>query len=76
VFSARPFQLVEGVRYRDETWFSEVVMGEPKGAGGECDMPYFHRYVLQGVVDALEVLVNHWDSEIGLESWTAPAPSA
>jgi len=61
------------VRDQNEMWVEKVLGGRPKDAGGEYYLPHFHRYALQGVVDVLEVLVDHWDKEIGWESW---APSA
>jgi len=48
----------------------------PNDASGEYCLPHFHRFALQGVVEVLEVLADHWDEEISWESWTNPTMSA
>ena len=62
------------VRDRDVSWVDEVVKKAPKDAGKEYYLPYFHRFALEGVLQALQVLESHWNGEIGWESWTASAP--
>jgi len=42
-----------------------------EGKGGEYYLPYFHHFALQGVVDVLEILEEHWNGDIGWESWVA-----
>ena len=63
------------VRDRNVVWGREVVDNAPENAGKEYYLPYFHRFALEGVLQALQVLEKHWNGEIGWESWTAPAPS-
>jgi len=60
---------------RQSVWTREVLDGEPEGADGKYFLPHFHRFALQGVVDVLQVLEDHWDGEIGWESWTAELSS-
>ena len=62
------------VRDRFMVWSREVVENQPGGAKGEYYLPHFHCFALEGVVNALEVLANHWDKEISWESWTGPTP--
>jgi len=64
------------VRDRDLKWSKEVLCGAPKNAGRDYYLPHFHRFALEGVADALEVLSNHWDKEIGWESWARLEPSS
>ena len=64
------------VQFRDRAWVNEVVTSAPKDAGAEYYLPHFHRFALEGVLGALQVLAKHWNGEIGWESWTASAPSA
>ena len=64
------------VRHRNEEWMDQVVEKAPGNAGKEYYLPYFHRFALQGVLQALKVLEKYWNGEIGWESWTPPAPSA
>ena len=76
----RLFRLVlldwwKGVRDCIETWDEEVLRNKPKNADGEYYLPHFHRFALKGVLDVLQVLARHWDGDISLRSWTAPAPS-
>ena len=61
------------IQNQNMIWSRKVLVSKPKDADGKYYLPHFHRYALQGVVDVLEVLVDHWDKEIGWESW---APSA
>ena len=63
------------VRDRDLLWMDEVVTNAPKNAGKEYYLLYFHRYALEGVLEALQVLEKRWNEEIGWESWTASVPS-
>ena len=63
------------VQYRNKVWGNEVIDNAPENAGKEYYLPYFHRFALEGVLQALQVLEKHWNGEIGWESWTAPAPS-
>lgn len=63
------------VRDRDLRWSKEVLRGAPKNAGRDYYLPHFHHFALEGVADALEVLLNHWDKEIGQESWARLEPS-
>ena len=56
-------------------WGKEVLNNAPEGAGEEYYLPHFHLFALQGVVDVLEVISEHWDGEIGWESWTGPVES-
>jgi len=65
----------EKVTQRRSVWIDEVLDNEPDNAGQEYFLPYFHRFALQGVVDVLQVLANHWDGEISWESWNGPASS-
>ena len=65
----------EKVQERRKVWLSVVLRDEPENADREYFLPYFHRFALQGVVDVLQVLANHWDGEIGWESWKGPASS-
>lgn len=67
------WQKVQG---RVGVWIREVLMKAPKGAGEEYYLPHFHLFALQGVVDVLEVMSEHWNGEIGWDSWTAPVASA
>jgi hypothetical protein len=73
----RPMLLDWWWKVRDQyvRWSREVLRGAPKDADGGYYLPHFHRFALQGVVDVLQVLVDHWDGEVSWESWTAPAPS-
>ena len=64
------------VRDRNVVWMNEVMVNAPENAGKEYYLPFFHRFALEGVLEALQVLVKHWNGEIGLESWTASTPSA
>ena len=61
---------------RNITWANKVLHRAPKDAGQEYYLPHFHRFALEGVADVLEVLSNHWNDEIGWESWAAPKPSS
>ena len=63
------------VRDRNKAWMDEVVDNAPENAGKEYYLPYFHRFALEGVLQALQVLAKHWNGEIEWESWTAPAPA-
>jgi len=65
----------EKVQERRKVWRSVVLRNKPQNAGEEYFLPYFHRFALQGVVDVLQVLANHWDGEIGWESWKGSASS-
>jgi len=61
------------VRDRNRKWSKEVLRGAPKNVGRDYYPPHFHRFALEGVADALEVLLNHWDEEmIGWKSWAGP----
>jgi len=60
------------VRDRNRKWSKEVLARAPGNAGREYYLPHFHRFALEGVADILEVLSNHWDKEIGWESWAGP----
>ena len=60
------------VRDKILSW-RDVVMRAPENAGEEYFLPHFHRAALQGVVDLLEVMLEHWNGEIGWESWTGPS---
>ena len=60
------------VRDKILSW-PDVVMRAPENAGEEYFLPHFHRAALQGVVDLLEVMLEHWNGEIGWESWTGPS---
>ena len=51
----------------------DVVMRAPENAGEEYFLPHFHRAALQGVVDILEAMLEHWNGEISWESWTGPS---
>ena len=62
------------VRNRDAEWTMEILSGAPVDAGREYYLPHFHRFALEGVADVLEVLLDHWNKEIGWESWAAPEP--
>jgi len=64
-----------GVWDRCVLWARGVLHGKPDDASGEYYLPHSHRFALEGVVIALEVLTNHWDGEIGWESWTGPTTS-
>jgi len=68
------FEWWEKLRVKERAWAKEVLLGEPANADGEYYLPHFHRFALQGVVDVLEVLAEHWDGEISWESWTAAGP--
>ena len=63
------------VQNRHRVWKREVLNNAPNNAGKEYYLPYFHRFALEGVLEALQVLAKHWNGEIGWESWTAPAPA-
>lgn len=52
-----------------------VLDSAPEDADGEYHLLHFHCFALQGFVDVLEVLENHWEGEINWESWTSPASS-
>ena len=60
------------VRDKILSW-RDVVMRAPENAGEEYFLPHFHHAALQGVVDLLEVMLEHWNGEIGWESWTGPS---
>ena len=60
------------VRDKILSW-RDVVMRAPENAGEEYFLPHFHRAALQGVVDLLEAMLEHWNGEIGWESWTGPS---
>ena len=62
------------VRDRSATWFVKVQRDAPENVGREYYLPHFHRFALEGVADVLEVLSDHWNKEIGWESWSAPEP--
>ena len=64
------------VQDRSRKWSKEVLCGAPKNAGRDYYLPHFHRFALEGVADVLEVLSNHWDEEIGRESWAEAEPSS
>ena len=61
------------VQDRPRVWGCEVLAKAPEGAGEEYYLPHFHLFALQGVVDVLEVMSEHWNGEIGWKSWVAPA---
>ena len=63
------------VRDRTTTWSRKVLRDAPDNADGKYYLPHFHRFALEGVVDVLQVLANHWDSEIDWESWTGSTTS-
>ena len=76
---ARRFQPVltdwwKKVRDRSEMWSRRVLRGAPNNAGGEYYLPHFHSFALEGAVDVLQVLADHWNGDISWESWTRPAP--
>ena len=60
------------VEEQGEMWVDEVLENEPENAGQEYFLPCFHRFALQGVVDVLQVLAEHWDGEISWENWKGP----
>jgi len=60
------------IRDKGKDWIEGTVDRAPKGAGEEYYLPRFHQSALQGVVDILEVMLKHWNGEIGWESWTGP----
>ena len=60
------------VRDKILSW-RDVVMRAPENAGEEYFLPHFHRAALQGVVDLLEAMLEHWNGEISWESWTGPS---
>jgi len=64
------------VRDRNRKWSKEVLRGAPENASRDYYLPHFHRFALEGVADILEVLSDHWDKEIGWESWAGPEPSS
>jgi len=60
------------VRDTNREWSKEVLRGAPKNAGRDYYLPHFHCFALEGVADALEVLLKHWEKEIGWKSWAGP----
>lgn len=52
-------------------WRKEVFVKRPRDADAKYYLPHFHRFALQGVVNVLEVLDQHW-AEISWESWSRP----
>jgi hypothetical protein len=60
---------------KGKVWGDEVLDNAPEDAGEEYYLPHFHLFVLRGVVDVLEVMSEHWNDEIGWESWIGPVAS-
>ena len=58
------------VQYLNWEWHLEVMESPPENAGSRYYLPHFHCFALQGVLDVLEVLKKHWNSEISWKSWT------
>ena len=67
--------LLKGKKAWDKShwWSYNVLARAPEDAGEEYFLPHFHRAALQGVVDILEAMLEHWNGEIGWESWTGPS---
>ena len=61
------------VRDKNVQWADEVLDHCPPDAGKKYFLPHFHLFALQGVLDVLEVLEQHWDCKIRWESWTGQA---
>ena len=58
------------VRDRQVNWVLEKI---PKDTDKESySLPHFHRFALQGVLDVLGVLHEHWEGEISWKSWAGP----
>ena len=74
-FQPMLFKWWMSVRDRYVVWLRGVLEEAPENADGGYYLPHFHRFALQGVVDVLQVLANHWDGGVSWESWTAPASS-
>jgi len=74
-FQAVLFDWWTKVQNRSATWSRKVLRDAPQNAGREYYLPHFHRFALEGVADVLQVLSDHWNDEIGWESWAAPKPS-
>ena len=63
------------VEEQDKIWVDEVLENEPENAGQEYYLPCFNPFALQGVVDVLQVLAEHWDGEVSWENWKGPTSS-
>jgi hypothetical protein len=61
------------VEYQPIAWAKQVERCRPTDAGGEYYLPHFHKFALQGVLDALRVLAACW-GETNQKSWAAPVP--
>jgi hypothetical protein len=62
----------EKVELLHKQWRKEVLVKRPRDADAKYYLPHFHRFALRGVVNVLEVLDQHWGSEISWESWSKP----
>ena len=60
------------VRDRDAEWQAAVIFKAPVGAKDQYYLPHFHRFALQGVLDALGVLQEHCNGDISWKSWNGP----
>ena len=59
------------VQDRDTEWREEITYDPPDGAKDQYYLPHFHRFALQGVLDILGVLQEHWHKDISWKSWAA-----
>ena len=63
------------IRDNGEDWVNGVTICAPVNVlvGEEYHLLRFHRSPLQGVVDILGVISEHWNGKISWESWTEPS---